>query len=339
MMATAPVALLLGVALAGFVGCQQSRWQIDGRAMGTTYSVVIEDAARGAIGRSEAQRLVATELGRLNATFSTYLDSSEISRFNQAGPQLFAASEDFLRVTRWALEISELTGGAYDPTVGPLVELWGFGRKKTHSRPNPALLRTARARVGFRHINVNENDGLRRTKAGIELDLNGIVKGYAADQVSQLLAKQGFVNVLVEVGGEIRVRSHNRTAPWKVGVEAPNYENKEKRVHRVLLVRNGAVATSGDYRNFFVSGSNRLSHILDPRTGEPVRARVISATVVGPECTTADGLATALIVLGPKEGLNTMAHFAGYDALLLIEKNGGGFEEKMTAGMSRYFTK
>ena len=223
-------------------------------------------------------------------------------------PELCAALEN-------ALAISRLSDGAFDITVGPLVNLWGFGPDGQVTRPpDPATLETVMQSVGYEGLATRcETPAVRRSVAGLYIDLSGWAKGLAVDELALLLDAQGHDNYLVEVGGELRVSGHNATREkWAIAVEAPS--TTERRPHSILRVTDTSVATSGDYRNYFEFDGRRYSHTIDARTGWPVSHSLAAVTVVSESAAFADAMATALLVLGPDAGpeLATRLELAGY---------------------------
>ena len=261
---------------------------------------------------------------------SDYRAESVVSRFNrERGTNWFAVPADTARVVREALEISRRTEGAFDITVAPLVALWGFGpRRKTGVVPTDAAIATARARVGWRHLEVRGvtagvdemGAALRKGIPDLAIDLGGIAKGFAAEVVSELLARRGVTNHLVGIGGDLRARGAGPAGEgWRVGIERAGAEGVE--VARVLALRDAALSTSGNYRNFFKVGGKRYGHIIDPRTGWPVAVDVASVSVLAKSGTWADALATGLLVLG-EDKARRIAEREGV-GLIIVRGDGG----------------
>lgn len=307
---------------------------LQGKTMGTTYHVKVVARSPDESARAVAlQARVDALLERVNDQMSTYRPGSELSRFNRhAGKEPFAVSPETAAVTRRALEIGEKTGGAFDVTLGPLIELWGFDKGgRRAAPPSPDELAAARARVGREHVAVRDST-LVKDRADVEVNLSGIAKGWGVDQVFALLVKEGFADVMVEIGGEVRAQGENVNGqPWRIGVNVPRSDADPTAVLVAVPLKDAALATSGDYRNFFESGGRRYSHILDPVTGEPVRRDLVSASILAPDCTTADGLATAAIVLGEAKTREVLkAHFPGVEALFVHAPEGEGGELEVT---------
>jgi thiamine biosynthesis lipoprotein len=267
---------------------------------------------------------IATRLQSLDASMSTYKPDSELNRLNrQPVGEPFAVSPDLLRVLMLSKQAFQITQGAFDPTVGPLVDLWGFGPVDTGDRvPSESELKEALESIGLDYLAIDESASSVLKTRYIEVDLSGIVPGYAADQVSELLDSLGLKNYLVDLGGELRGSGQNgKGKVWQIGIEVPSVERTG--VERVLALRDVGVATSGDYRNYFERDGVHYSHIIDPASGRPVSNGVASATVITPTAAEADALSTGFMVLGKDAGLK-IADERGI-ALLLLVKEGAGF--------------
>ena len=272
--------------------------------MGTVYSVriVVPPGDSGLALEGLGER-IADRLDELEDQFSTYRPDSEISRFNAFSEQdWFPVSPVFLDVFRQARSISELSGGAFDPTVGPLVELWGFGAGGDAGRiPQQDELDRLSLSTGIAYLQLRESPpAVRRIRPGVQLDFSAIAKGFAVDEVWDLLSVAGLSDYLVEIGGEVRTRGMRGDGrDWSIGIENPDRTG----VAEAVRLRDAAIATSGDYRNYFQYQGRRYSHLLDPRTGWPVAHELTAVSVVSNTAAIADALATALLVLGPAAGL------------------------------------
>jgi len=301
-----------------------------GRAMGTAFSVTVSGrrAPDGARIRAEIERT----LERIEGLMSAYRSDSEIGRFNlAAGSDWMPVSPVTARVVREAIEIGRRSGGAYDVTVGALVNLWGFGpERRPPIPPSPQEVAGARSRTGLERIEVRDSPpAIRKTLPQLRLDLAGIAKGFGVDQVGETLERLGIGDYCAEVGGE--VLTHGRRArgkPWRVAVEMP--EASLRTLQRVVSLSGLAMATSGDYRQYFEEYGIRYSHILDPRTGYPIRHDLASVTVLDRTCARADAWATALLVAGPDEGPR-LAEREDLAALFIVRK-GLGYGERCTTG-------
>ena len=310
---------------------------LSGQTMGTTYSIRL---AASPLGRGELRRLqndVDAALAEVNRQMSSYLPDSEISRFNRAGAnEPIAISPDFRFVVRRALEIAEATGGAFDPTVGALVNLWGFGPDgRPRAAPAAEQIADARDTTGWGHLRLTTDGQLAKDIPDLRLDLGAIAKGFGVDRIAALLRERDCRDFVVEIGGEtLGVGVNAAGEPWRIGVLKPDGSNDLQGVAHLTDGR--AIATSGDYRNFYRDETGELrAHIVDPRTAAPVGHAVASVSVLAGDCLTADALATALFVLGPDEGLPLLAaRFPGVEALFLVRDGGNGFRETATPGFA-----
>lgn len=271
--------------------------QLSGETMGTTWSVVLQpaDADTRAIKQGLEERLK-----RINGLMSIYDSSSEISRFNQqSGSDWFPVSEDSARVIALALEISSLTAGAFDVSVGPLVDLWGFGAVPPKSLPPTAeQIAAVAAGVGYENLQLRrEPPAIRKKNSQLRIDLGAIAKGYAVDVLADYLDQLALTDYLVEVGGEVKMKGYRGDGtPWRIAVETPLEHARQ--VTTVWPLTDIAMATSGNYRNFHEIDGQRYGHTIDPLSGRPIRHQLASATVLDPSCARADALATALMVMG-----------------------------------------
>ncbi len=302
--------------------------------MGTTYHVTVIIRGPGSVEGLQAK--IDHRLAELNRRLSTWIEDSEISRFNrlrEAGAE-FPISEDFLRVMTAAAGIFEASEGAWDGTVHPLVDLWGFGPAgPAPSAPSAERIAGAMAEVGFDKIEVRPRGALVKRHPAVTVDLSSIAKGYGVDAVAEVLRDEGFADFLVEIGGEVYAAGVRRDGgPWRVGINRPYPEAGGKEVYKVVPLGGRALATSGDYRSYVLEGGVRLSHVIDPRSGQPVTNGVVSASVLAPSCMQADGLATAVMVMGAEAGLALVEGLDDVEALVLVERRGGFLEECRSSG-------
>lgn len=328
---------LAGVLLAAILlfACGQADQlrELSGETMGTTWSAQFVEAADTDV--SGLRQELEAALEKVNAQMSTYREDSDISRFNQAATgESVALPPEFTVVLMAALELAQATDGAFDPTVGPLVNLWGFGPDgpRSEAPPEDELL-AARERVGWQQLEF-DMDGRRLTQPGqVYLDLSSIAKGFAADLLADVLEGRGIDRYLVSIGGDMRIRGDKPGgAPWRIAVERPDPGSRD--IHTVIEPGEMAMATSGSYRNFFQDGEQAYSHTIDPRSGYPVPQDLVSVTVLHESAKMADGLATAITALGAGDGYR-FAHEQGLNALLLISDN-DGVTERMTSGFAAY---
>jgi len=285
-----------------------------GQAMGTTWSVQIADPPTGDI-QSEIQK----QLNIVNALMSTYQPDSEISRFNRTDTQPFKISTQTQDVLSMAMTLFEDSNGAFDITVGPVVNAWGFGFPPSLKNPTESDLEEMREYVGSNHLTLSEQTVLK-DNPNTKIDLSAIAKGYAVDNVSKRLLEMGFTNFLVEVGGEIYAHGKKDNSSWMVGIEQP--QQKQGSIQLILPLENAALATSGDYRNYKERDGVRYSHTIDPRTLNPISHNVASISVVANSVMESDAWATALNVLGEEEAFRLAEEYNLAIYMLLREEDG-----------------
>ncbi|MCM2372170.1 FAD:protein FMN transferase [Aporhodopirellula aestuarii] len=292
-----------------------------GATMGTTYSVKVSDPPPGDDWASEAALTIEAELRRVNDQMSTYLKSSELSRFNAStSTDWFDVSQETADVVAFALEVGAASDGRFDVTVGPLVDRWSFGPgKRNRDVPSDEELDEIGQRIGQQHLAVRRDPpALKKDIAQLRVDLSAIAKGHGVDRVVELLLSLGAKNVFVEIGGEVRVTGAKQSAggsqPWRVGIQKPDAASNE--IVLAHPMEDSAMATSGDYRNFFEVDGERYSHTIDPVTRRPVRHDLASVTVIAPTCMAADAWATALNVVGPEMAVD-LANENNLDTLLI----------------------
>ena len=314
-----------------------------GETMGTTYSVQLADPPAGVTPKA-ARAAVEGELAAVNRQMSTWDRASELSRFNvSSSTDWFPVSPETAAVVALALEIAEASGGAFDPTVGPLVDLWGFGDAPRPTRvPTDAELAAARELVGWRKLHARgDPPALRKDAGGLTVNVSAVAKGHGVDRVAGRLAALGATDFLVEIGGELRAAGTKAGgAPWAAGVEVPTddvtgaHREVLRAVPLALEPSAAALATSGNYRNFYDLNGERVVHTIDPRTGRPVAAGDLAAvSVLAADCATADALATAGMVLGT-DAARRLLDRRGAAALLLV-RSGGAVVEVPTAEWRR----
>lgn len=334
------LAAVLGAGLVlGFLSCGGEPSAPDlillsGATMGTSWMVKIPvDATTSA--PSSLQVAIESELDQVNAEMSHYREESEISRFNRTpSTGWYVVSAPFAAVVTEALDIGRASEGRLDVTLGPLIDLWGFGAKgDIATPPSDDALTSTRARVGLDHLEVRKDPpALRKDIPDLELNLSAIAKGHGVDRIAALLSGEGIGSYFIEIGGEIFARGEKSPGqPWRVGIEEPL--TSRRAVHSVVPLRDGGMATSGDYRSFWRDQGRTFSHTLDPRTGRPVTHDLASVTVIAETCARADGWATALLVAGA-EACYTLAEREGLAAFLII-RTPTGFETRATPAFLR----
>ena len=309
--------------------------EISGKTMGTFYHIKI--SAPDKIDRAIVKNQIDACLKAVNKSMSMYLKTSEISIFNQSREITpMEISQGFALVLEQARTLYGLTGGAWDGTIKPLVDLWGFGTKNpTGNAPDKDTIHRALAKTGFDKIILSEQT-LAKKDPDISLDLGSIAKGYGVDQVASLLMETGFKNILVEIGGEVVGFGEKKPGrPWNVGIATPDKHMAKQTVYQAISLQDQALATSGDYRNFVVMNKKAYSHIIDPSTGYPVDNGVVSASVLADNCTFADGLATALMVMGAQKGIALVNRMADTECFIIVQEKTGGFKNWYSQGFPR----
>jgi len=306
-----------------------SELAITGPTMGTTFNVKVVTDDLTETHRERLTQLVRDVLDGVDEHMSTYRPESEIEEFNRGDTQPFAASQDLLEVVAEAQRVARLTGGAFDITVGPLVEIWGFGPSGVTETPSDEKLQELMGVTGYQQLELDIEGGtMSKAREDCRIDLSAIAKGFAVDLVAAILDREPYSDYMVEVGGEVRTCGRSGAGEvWRIGIERP--DARERLVHDAIPLADLSLATSGDYRNFVVRDGVRISHTIDPRTGRPISHNLASVSVIHASCMTADALATALEVLGPDEGF-ALAERQDIPALFLIRVRDGAFEERHT---------
>lgn len=285
--------------------------------MGTVVSIELAGDNTGAV-MEELWR----EAERLESIFSRYLPGSELSRINREAFEAPAAiSPEMEDVLTEAGRISGLTEGAFDITVGPLMKLWGFFPDREGRVPARAEVEAVRRRADWKLVDLDpEARTVRFSRRGVEVDLAALAKGYVVDRLAELARRGGITHALIDAGGDLYCLGKSPAGrDWEIGVEHPRRPGE---ILRTLSLSDRAVATSGDYRNYFIRSRKRYSHIVDPRTGYPARTGVVEVTVIAPRCVTADALATAIFVSGAPAGLELLNRLDGVEGMIVTEKEG-----------------
>lgn len=323
------------------VGCESSSvnelelLSFTGTTMGTTYSVKFTAAAVGSFNVLFLKDKVDSVLVEVNRQMSTYIPESEISLFNtRRETEWYKISPDFARVLSVAMEVSEQSGGAFDITVSPLINLWGFGPQIHENEiPTDEDILQSKKFVGYWNLTVDtKNNRIKKSIPELTIDLSAIAKGFGVDKVAEYLEERGFKNYMVEIGGEVRTKGHPATASeWKIGISTPD---DNFGIQKVLHLNDISVATSGDYRNYFERDGVRYSHTIDPNTGKPITHNLASVSVMHPSCMYADAYATAMSVMGAEKAME-FAEKTGLD-IYLLKKEAKEFIEGQTKGMDKY---
>lgn len=299
-----------------------------GLTMGTSYTVEFAAPIDDAL-RARLAALIEAELAAINRSMSTYDAQSELARFNaRVDPAWQNASRGLLEVLDSASRVSLSSDGAFDVTMGPLVDLWGFGPQvRARHVPGDDAIQRVREHIGHRHVQVDLSGGaIRKLHPGTQIDLSAIAKGYGVDRVAMILDRQGVRDYLVEIGGELRARGTAGGRPWRVGIERP--VEGRRLVGETVVLRDRAIATSGTTEDFFEEQGRHYSHIIDPMTARPVQHPAMAASVIADTTMEADAWATAMIVLGPQRGYAlAQAHKL---AVLFVTAAGSNFDVRVT---------
>jgi thiamine biosynthesis lipoprotein len=302
--------LLIIVITTILVACSAPKEQeihITGPTMGTTYNVKFVPVK--GLDELTLKQQIDQILIDINQLMSTYIQDSQLSRFNQWNSvEPFPMSAQTLEVLNEAKRLGEMSKGVLDVTVGPLVNLWGFGpQSRPDTIPSEKLINSTQQLTGLDKLIVGTS-WARKTQPSLYVDLSTIAKGYAVDQLAKLLQTHKINNFLIEIGGEMRLAGIKASGvPWRIAIEKP--ETTQRSVQKIISVGDNAVATSGDYRIYYEQGGVRYSHLINPNTGYPIKHNLVSVTVVHASSMTADGLATALNVMGKDQALALAAQF------------------------------
>lgn len=306
-----------------------------GEAQGTTYTIIVaeEDC-------SLTNEPIDSILHAFDLELSTYVDNSTITQINDASSefQLPANQKHFVPVFQLSQHVNFITNGAFDASVFPLVEGWGF-MKNMQTPLEQKSIDSILEFVGMqRQFRLENNDTyIYKTDSRAKLDFNAIAQGYAIDVLDKYIHSRGIENYYLELGGELIVRGKNREGnPWSIGIDSPEQRDNERVLENVIYLSDVAIATSGNYRKFYEVDGIRYAHTLNPKTGKPVQHSLLSATVVAPSCAMADGLATAFMVMGTEQTLKFAESQEGVEVYLLEAKDDGGFDRIMTKGFEAF---
>ena len=320
----------------GVSACQQTNYEIlalNGLTMGTTYSVKI-NADNAFVEKNQISDDIDEILSEINQSMSTYIKESELSNINFSTISDWQSlSDDLFEVIDHAINVSLKTNGAFDITIAPLVNLWGFGPDKLQNKiPTDEIIELTKQNTGYKKISIDKSlKKISKLDPNLHIDLSGIAKGFAVDKIARYLDKRGFKNYLVEIGGELIGKGLNKDNQiWQIGIENPG--NNIDTIKRIVQLKDMAMATSGNYMNYFEKDGVRYSHTINPVTGKPIKHKLASVTVLDNSAMNADALATAFMVLGPEKALSLANNLK--IAVYLIIKDGKSFEEKY----NDYFT-
>lgn len=329
---------LFAFCIAFLSGCQPApeAYRFNGLVMGTSYNITVVDLPSN-LSHADVERGVHSALVAVDAEMSTYKPASGLMLLNsQTVGEARHISPELMQVLLLSKRVFEASEGAFDPTVGALVNAWGFGPREvtTEELPNDAIIASLLAALGFNHVILDTDAGQATRSRDVFIDLSAVAKGYGVDRAAEWLLANGVENFLVEVGGEIRANGYSpRGDQWVTAITEPD-SGLQPKVHRRLHVAGAAVATSGDYYNFFSVDGVRYSHTIDPRSGKPVTHGLASVTVIANTCAEADAFATAIDVMGPELGM-AMAQREGL-AVYILAREGDGFKALYTEAFASY---
>ncbi len=328
---------IIAITLLIVLSCNEKPAEIEsfaGFAQGTTYSVVYDN------NRKVSPEVLKAEVEKILVDFdmslSLYKDSSVISRLNRNEDVI--PDEYFTQVFNQSLHLSEMTGGAFDITVGPLVKAWGFGpdSHKNFSEPKRDSLMKL---VGMDKVSI-VNGKLVKTDPAVNLDVNAIAQGYSVDVLCAYFDKKGFKNYLIEIGGEVRAKGKKAGAHWRIGIDKP-FDNNNlpgESLQAIIRISDKALATSGNYRKFYVENGIKYSHTIDPKTGYPAKNRLLSATIIAVDCSTADGIATACMVMGKEKAIDFIDNHPEFSAYFVYSDDSGNFSTWYSESLKEFIS-
>lgn len=325
--------MLLGVAVLMLHCAKPEKYKVvtDGRAQGTTYriTIMVDSVA-------DYSADYARMLNDIDQSLSTYQSNSLISRIN-AGESGIALDEHFYTVMQGAFLSYRESKGAFDPTLSPLIEYWGFGKTQFGTLDSSKVDSMMRY-VGLNRVQLDSATRILKMPKGYALNFNASAQGYSVDAISEFLLSNGVNDFMVEVGGELRTHGQGQQGAWRIGIDKPDERRTGEEHQTILSLENAAVATSGNYRKFSVDSisGERYVHTLDPKTGYPVKHKLVSATVIHESCMMADAMATALLVMGFEEAKRFLEKHRNYEAYLIYFDEDGTQRVYMTPGFERF---
>lgn len=300
-----------------------------GRIFGTLYNITYQAP-------ENLRTEIDQELKRFDGSLSPFNDTATITRINRN--EDIVPDTLFTNVFLRSMEISKETKGAFDITVAPLVNAWGFGFKEG-SFPTTQQVDSLLQLIGYEKVSLLPNGKIQKNDPRILITCSAIAKGYAVDIIAQLLRKKGVENFMVDIGGEVVVQGKNRqNAPWRIGINKPVDDSLavNQELQTILEISNVGIATSGNYRNFYYKDGKKYAHTIDPRTGYPVQHSILSATVIARDCMSADAYATAFMVMGLDEAINITEAHHDLDAFFIYSDENGKLQTYHTEGMKKY---
>jgi thiamine biosynthesis lipoprotein len=317
------------------ISCKKAEFEgFNGFAQGTTYSIVFESNKK--FTPDSLQRIVEKILRDFDMSLSMYKDESVLSKINRN--EDVKVDTFFEEVYKESVSISEMTGGAFDVTVGPLVRAWGFGpddHKNFTEEKRDSLLKL----IGMEKISIS-NGKLVKTDPAVSLDFNAIAQGYSVDVVAEYFNDIGIENYLIEIGGEVRARGTKNGNLWRIGIDKPEDNNiiPGQTLQAIIRIGDKSLATSGNYRKFYVEDGVKYSHTIDPKTGYPAKNRLLSATILADKCGLADGIATACMVMGHEKAIDFINSHPEFTAYFVISGADGSYETWMSEGLKEFLS-
>lgn len=321
--------MLAGIFVSAYKKPEKKYQKITGAAQGTTYAITF-DGKEEVFSKSQADSIFNV----IDLSMSLWNRNSTISKFNKSADSQ-EVDEHFQFVFQKSVEIHQQTGGAFDPSIAPLIKAYGFINKNALPLPSDYQIDSLRQYVGLEKVNLVGNK-ITKSVAGFQLDFNAIAQGYTVDVLAQFLENKGIQNYLIEVGGEVRAKGKNNKGQfWRIGIEKPflNETDEQNDLQMILSLKNVSLATSGNYRNYIQTKDKRIGHIIDPKTGKSVEHGVISVSVLAPTCTEADAWATAFTVLGKEKSIE-LSKKLGFDMQIISLKD-SDFEVFQTDGFKK----
>lgn len=303
----------------------------EGFVFGTVYKITYQS-------EDNLKKEIEAELKKVDNSLSPYNPNSVITHVNhneKVEPDSF-----FVHVFRLARKVSEETNGAFDITVAPLVNAWGFGFKQS-TGVDSLTVDNLRQIIGYQYIALKDNQVIKEDPR-IMLDCSAIAKGFGVDAVARLLESKGIRNYMVDIGGEVVVRGKNpRMNAWQIGINKPIDDSLSinQELQTILAISDVGMATSGNYRNFYYKGGKKYAHTIDPRTGYPVQHSILSSTVIAKDCASADAYATAFMVMGLDSAKAFCEAHPELDAYFICAGEGDSYETYFTEGMKKYIIK
>jgi thiamine biosynthesis lipoprotein len=315
------------------------RWE--GRTMGSPYTVQIAGTNLSPEEIDALKLAVEDRLKEVNRQRSHYQPDSELSQFNRAPANIpFKVSPEFARVVRFSLELNQRSRGVFDPTLAPVINLWGFGEKTDQRAVPPELeLKKALKATGCQHLSVTAKDELVKDIPDLTINLSAVAKGFGVDEMARVIRARGVTNLFVSISGEVAAFGLNTEGnPWRVGIDSPVEQSAHgEDIEAIVPLSNLAISTSGDYRKFFTDAQGRkYSHILNPKTGRPLQHNLLSVSVVAETCHVADALSTTLFVLGPEEGLRWIEQYPNASALFMTRAADGRIKKFASSKFPRW---